>query len=209
MVRFGNWLHKGKPKPVRSLDVEELQSAEKAILIYLQRRHYANEVHHLKSNENGCILSRSPIYNLEPFKDQYGLLRVKGKLQNADILNTAKHPIILPRDTHVTELTGSYVHERESKHLGREYVLSKIRQKYWIPRFCPLLNKVLQNCVLCKRLRCKLQCQRMANLHNYGRVTPDKPSFNYCGVDCFGPFLVKRGRGMDAYLPVSPLEPYI
>ena len=194
LIRFGNWLLKGKPKSVRSLDVEELQSAEKAILIYLQRRHYANEVHHLKSNENGCISSRSPIYNLKPFKDKDGLLKVKGRLQNADILNTAKHPIILPRDTHVTELIERYVHEWESKHLGREYVLSKIRQKYWIPRCRPLLNKVLQNCVLCKRLRGKLQCQRMANLP-MDRVTPDKPPFNYCGVDCFGPFLVKRGRG--------------
>ena len=26
------------------------------------------------------------------------------------------------------------------------------------------------------------------------RVTPEKPPFSFVGVDCFGPFLVKRGR---------------
>ncbi|XP_038063022.1 uncharacterized protein LOC119733709 [Patiria miniata] len=33
----------------------------------------------------------------------------------------------------------------------------------------------------------------MANLPE-DRVTPEKPPFNYVGVDCFGPFLVKQGR---------------
>eukprot|EP00795_Rhopilema_esculentum_P017104 gene17104-8621_t len=26
------------------------------------------------------------------------------------------------------------------------------------------------------------------------RVTPDKPPFSFVGIDCFGPYLVKRGR---------------
>ena len=33
----------------------------------------------------------------------------------------------------------------------------------------------------------------MANLPQ-DRITPDKPPFTYVGVDCFGPFLVRRGR---------------
>ena len=28
----------------------------------------------------------------------------------------------------------------------------------------------------------------------FHRVIPDKPSFSYVSVDCFGPFVVKRGR---------------
>ena len=28
------------------------------------------------------------------------------------------------------------------------------------------------------------------------RVTPDKPPFSFVGVDCFGPFMVKRGRSL-------------
>ena len=36
--------------------------------------------------------------------------------------------------------------------------------------------------------------QKMASLPK-DRVTPDKPPFTYTGVDCFGPFDVRRGRG--------------
>ena len=35
--------------------------------------------------------------------------------------------------------------------------------------------------------------QRMADLPA-DRVTPDKPAFTNVGIDCFGPFQVKRGR---------------
>jgi transposase InsO family protein len=29
------------------------------------------------------------------------------------------------------------------------------------------------------------------------RVTPHHPPFSFCGVDCFGPFYVKRGRSQE------------
>ena len=29
------------------------------------------------------------------------------------------------------------------------------------------------------------------------RVTPDKPPFSFVGVDCFGPFIVKRGHSLE------------
>ena len=35
----------------------------------------------------------------------------------------------------------------------------------------------------------------MANLPS-DRVTPDKPPFTFVGIDCFGPFSVKRGRSL-------------
>ena len=36
--------------------------------------------------------------------------------------------------------------------------------------------------------------QEMTELQKI-RLTPYEPPFTYCGVDCFGPFYVKRGRG--------------
>ena len=35
--------------------------------------------------------------------------------------------------------------------------------------------------------------QKLADLPQ-DRITPDKPPFTYVGVDCFGPFLIRRGR---------------
>ena len=55
------------------------------------------------------------------------------------------------------------------------------------------MKQVLKECILCKRLKGKAEVQQMADLPAE-RVTPDNPPFSYVGVDCFGPFVVKRGR---------------
>ena len=44
-----------------------------------------------------------------------------------------------------------------------------------------------------RKLRENPRVQRMADLP-FDRVTPGKPPFSFVGVDCFGPFVVKRGR---------------
>ena len=55
------------------------------------------------------------------------------------------------------------------------------------------MKQVLKECILCKRLKGKAEVQQMADLPTE-RVTPENPPFSYVGVDCFGPFVVKRGR---------------
>ena len=68
-----------------------------------------------------------------------------------------------------------------------------IRQKFWIVGARPLVKRVLKECVLCRRLKGKPGVQQMADLPSE-RVTPDNPPFSFVSVDCFGPFVVKRGR---------------
>ena len=36
----------------------------------------------------------------------------------------------------------------------------------------------------------------MADLPTDRIVTPEKPPFTFVGVDCFGPFIVQRGRSL-------------
>lgn len=57
------------------------------------------------------------------------------------------------------------------------------------------MKKSLDDCVNCKRRQAPVGQQKMADLPE-DRVTPDKPPFTFVGVDCFGPFLVRRGRSM-------------
>ena len=84
-------------------------------------------------------------------------------------------------------------------HSGREHVLSKIRTLYWIVGARTSVRRVLRDCVKCKRRAARPSHQRMADLPQ-DRVTPGEPPFSHVRVDCFGPFITKRGR--------SEVKPY-
>ncbi|KAK4329183.1 hypothetical protein Pmani_000412 [Petrolisthes manimaculis] len=174
------------------LEVSDLEAGEVAVR-YLQNRYFKDEIKALVSN--GRVSKQSKICKLDPFLDK-GIIRVGGRLCEAPITDSSKHPMVLPRDHHIIKLIVRYVHEVEAKHSGREYVLAVLREKYWIPQVRPLINKVLSSCITCMRVRCDTGTQKMACLPT-DRVTPGDPAFTNVGIDCFGPFLVKRGRGRE------------
>lgn len=144
-----------------NLDPSELQTAEKAIIEYRQRKCVQEEIEALKANKS--VVMKSASYNLEPFLDPDGLLRVGGRLQQAPISTQARNPVILPKGNHVSRLIARRAHEVETGHSGNEHVLSLTRQKkYWIVRGRPLVKE--KDCVTCKRLKGKLEAQRMPDL---------------------------------------------
>ena len=86
-------------------------------------------------------------------------------------------------------------HTHESiGHLGREHVISKVREKLWIPQIRLLIRSILGKCILCKRLNAKPMIQQMAPLPR-SHMMAYKPPFSYSGMDLFGPLYVKHGRG--------------
>ncbi len=86
-------------------------------------------------------------------------------------------------------------HHHLSGHFGIEYTLSLIRQKYWIINGRQLIKRIIRQCFNCKKRQASVAQQKMASLP-VDRVTPSEPPFTYVGVDCFGPFNVKRGRSI-------------
>jgi hypothetical protein len=60
-----------------------------------------------------------------------------------------------------------------------------VRSKgYWIVGGKRLVNRVIHQCLKCKKLRGKLYHQKMADLPSE-RITPSPP-FTYVGLDVFG-----------------------
>ena len=68
----------------------------------------------------------SAIRRLDPFKDQYGIIRVGGRIRHADVPYDEKHPVILPKKGHVTELVIRH-HHTKNRHQGRGITHAGIR----------------------------------------------------------------------------------
>lgn len=189
------------------LSVAELRTAEIEIIKYVQGKEFKEEIVTLKSTSENIgevknpgrkstkksIKRSSTIYKLNPeLKD--GVLSVGGRLGNAPISENAKHPSILPKNHHVTDLIIRHYHLLSS-HAGKEHVLSMLRERFWIVKARVAVRRLLGSCFDCRRRSAATAEQIMADLP-VDRLTPDKPPFSYVGIDFFGPFLVKRARSI-------------
>ena len=183
---------------IRPISVTEFNAAEREILRLVQIEYYGDELTRVThSAQPNCqrkpksMKKSSSIYKLDPILVN-DLLRVGGRLQRAPIDDEAKHPIILPKKHHVVQLLVRHFHH-SSGHSGIEDTLSLIRRRYWIVKGRSSVRSIVSRCFDCKRRQAPVQQQKMSDLP-VDRVTPSQPPFTCVGVDCFGPFVVRRGR---------------
>ena len=183
---------KSKPKTVTTT-VAERQDAEILIFKELQRSAFKNEIASLSHKEQKPKLTtQSRLLRLDPFIDDQGLIRVGGRLENSTLPFAVKHPIILPRCSHVTELIIDHFHEKD-KDQGKGMTMNEIRSYgIWILGLNAAVASHIYKCVQCRRQRRPTEGQKMADLPE-DRVE-STPPFTYCGMDCFGPFTVKERR---------------
>ena len=135
---------------------------------------------------------RDGVQSLDPFMDNDGLVRVGGRLRRSVLPNEVKHPIIIPKESTTSELIVRWCHQKVA-HAGRGMTLNEIRTSgFWVVNGNSKVRHVIHKCILCRRLRGRLCEQKMADLPR-DRTTP-APPFTYCGVDAFGPFMIKEGR---------------
>ena len=170
------------------ITVAEMSSAENMILKHVQKEQYAKELSSIRRNES--VSKSSPIAKLCPvIRD--GLIVVGGRLKHASVSQGVRTPIISPRDNKVSDMVIREYHN--DAHLGTEWVLNRIRSRFWIINARNKIKHVKKTCVTCKRLFAAAMTQKMADLPPE-RCQPNLPQFIYTGLDFFGPFLVKRGR---------------
>jgi len=175
----------------RSLTVRDLDQAELAIVKFCQGKRFPEEL--ISLGKGQPVRKSSHLHKLCP-QLQDGILRVGGRLSKLSLPVEEKHPIILAKDLHISELLLRHVHQ-EVGHGGRNHMLSKLRERYWIAGVTSAIRRVLAKCITCRRLNALPVYQQMADLP-YERIVPDEPPFTRVGVDYFGPFEVKSRRSM-------------
>lgn len=96
-----------------------------------------------------CSVSfHSKLLNLSQFIDDYGLLRVVGRLRNSELDHEIQHSIILPKDSRIL----NEFHER-NLHPGVSSLFVIARQSYWILEARDLIRRLTHNCLKCFRYR--------------------------------------------------------
>ncbi|XP_077866172.1 uncharacterized protein LOC144353754 [Saccoglossus kowalevskii] len=126
--------------------------------------HFPEEYSILSSSNNRTLTKKSSLYQLSPFIDRDGLIPVGGRIGQANFDFGERHPILSPKDSHVSRLIVEHVHQ-QVQHQGRQFTMGAVRSKgYWVPGLHNMVRNVINQCTVCKKLRAKPLTQIMADL---------------------------------------------
>lgn len=167
------------------------------ILIKLmQAECYSKEIHCLRIKQP--VPKTSSIFQLDPFLDSEGVLRVTGRLQCSALSFNTRHPIILSNSHSLTKLIIRNQHIC-SIHAGPSVLCNILRSKYWIPKCRKTCKDIIKKCVQCQRFKSKpfkpnfdqLPTQRV----QLGAMKP----FEFTGLDYMGP-ISSLSNGAKTYI---------
>ena len=117
----------------KSLSVQELRDAERAIIMHVQNSHFSSELQRLQSGEP--VHANSTIKSLDPFLSDDGLLRVGGRLRRAQI---ECHPILVPHEHVISSRIALEYHN--AAHLGVECVGDQSHSREVLDNACSLCS---------------------------------------------------------------------
>ena len=126
---------------------------------------------------------------LDLFLDKDELWRCGGRMLNTALPFSARNPILLARNHHLTTLLVFDAHERVL-HNGVRETLAELRSAYWVVKGRQLVKRLLRACTTCRRHEGP-PCQGVPSppLPSF-RVTESRP-FQTTGVDYAGPLYIR------------------
>lgn len=179
--------------------VEAARRAEKAIIRQIQ----VGVVREMTKETWKAGRQKLGLHKLEPVLDADGLLRGRGRLSHIrELGRDVREPLYLPRDHKGTQLLIRHVHEQVCHHVGGvSHTLARLHEKYWIHRARRTAYSIVTACIACKRRLARPTKTPQGQLPVFRIPLPgDKPlAFEEVGMDCAGPFKVKRGRATELH----------
>ncbi|MFO0090064.1 MAG: hypothetical protein ACK518_04610 [bacterium] len=167
-----------------------LEEPYSTLLKRLQEECFPAELERLKRGKT--VRHDSKLLTFNPMLDKKGIIRLGGRLGKADLPYDQKHPPILPGKHPFVTLIIQAFHQK-LLHVGTEFLLTQIRQHFWLLSGREAVKKVKRECMECKQQRAKPEGQLMADLHR-SRLAEGEPPFARTAVDYFGPMEVGYAR---------------
>ena len=103
---------------------------------------FMDEIQYLNGRQSSTPPSLTPQFGL--FFDEAGTLRCKGRINETDLVQSSKNPILLPSKYQLSDLTIRETHER-TKQRGIKDTHSTIPEKFWI------LRGAIRRCAVCQK----------------------------------------------------------
>ena len=173
---------KKKQSSFGSLKRNEIQKAEKLLFKYVQQKHFMIK--------EGYITKELQNSQVNPNIHEDRIIRLHGKLQNANIPDDSINPIIFPRKGSLTRLIMEDIHRR-LLHSSPSHTLTQIRNKYWIPKGRMEVKKILKKFLIC--VRYQGGPYKMKPLAPKSKVIESRV-FEHTGLDYFGPLHIKQNK---------------
>ncbi|XP_061716635.1 uncharacterized protein LOC133524567 [Cydia pomonella] len=117
---------KNKRKNHTYLLKSELDEALAIMVKKDQQQAYAAEIEEIKK---GKLKKKSQLTSFTPQLDDFGIIRVGGRLQSADLTYDQKHPMLLPKSTWLTQLILRDAHFK-TLHGGAPLMVNYIRANF-------------------------------------------------------------------------------
>ncbi|KAJ8966011.1 hypothetical protein NQ317_012306 [Molorchus minor] len=134
-----------------SITAREWHEALLLLVRHVQGVAFAEEILKIKANK----ICSKPLRKLNPFVDDHNILRVGGRLRNADLSYDAKHPALLPKNHRLTTLLVAYYHNKFF-HPGAQALQCLIVQNFWIIAARKAISSVISKCCRCFRVNPKI-----------------------------------------------------
>lgn len=195
-VHLQRFVHNSRHPPgsrkTGSISTSELAEATRHWVRVVQSSAFASEI--ARCTSGVATPPKSALIALDPFLDEAGILRVGGRIGNAHIPYNARHPMILPKRSHLSDLLVAAAHQR-NLHSGPQLTIASLRQEFWIISVRNVVKHHIHRCNVCIRHKHTLGRQFMAPLPER-RMQPAR-AFLSSGVDYAGPITIKlqAGRG--------------
>ena len=173
-----------------ALTFRELEVAFIRCVFWVQQSYFVDDIRCLSTR--ATVGRNSLLRKLAPFIDQHGVLRIGGRLQESGLPHSERHPVILPKQCHLSRLVIEWAHQ-SCLHGGQALTYAQVIKRAWINGGRQKTKSFIRHCLKCVRSNARPSTQLMGNVPAE-RVTRARP-FSRTGLDYAGPFQIKASKG--------------